>query len=346
MKVLFVGLGGIGQRHARNLRALLQDGVEIHAYRTRRLTQTLTDQLEIEPQVNLEEKYNIIVHGDLDEALAVGPRAAFICNPSSLHMPVALKAAAAGCHLFVEKPLSHNLEHTDELVKLVRDKHLVGLVAYQLRFHPCVVRLRAIVEEGLIGHVLAARVEVGEYLPGWHRYEDYRQMYASRADLGGGVILSQIHEFDYLYWLFGLPRRVFTVGGHYSSLDINVEDVASSVMEFQYRGRPVAVQIHQDYVQRPPSRGTMILGDSGKVVVDFRGLSLTRYDDTGAVAEHQDYTGLQRNQLFLDEMAHFLACLRGEATSIVSIADGAQSLRMALAARHSIDTGKVVELTP
>jgi predicted dehydrogenase len=201
-------------------------------------------------------------------------------------------------------------------------------------------------QEGLIGRVLSARVEVGEYLPGWHRYEDYRQMYASRAELGGGVILSQIHEFDYLYWFFGLPRRVFTIGGHYSSLDINVEDVASSVMEFTHAGRPVAVQVHQDYVQRPPSRGVMILGDAGKVVFDLRAASLVRYDEAGAVAEQQDFSGLQRNQLFLDEMTHFLACLRGEAEPVVSLEDGAQSLRMALAARQSIETGQVVELAP
>jgi predicted dehydrogenase len=346
MKVLFVGLGGIGQRHVRNLRALLQERVEIHAFRSRRLTQTVTDQLEIEPHVNLEDKYHIHVHRDLDEALAVRPSVVFVCNPSSLHVGVALRAAAAGCHLFVEKPLSHNLDRVDELVRMVRENRRVGLVAYQLRFHPAVLRLRAVLQEGLIGRVLSARVDVGEYLPGWHRYEDYRQMYASRAELGGGVILSQIHELDYLYWFFGLPRRVFTIGGHYSSLDIDVEDVASSVMEFTHAGRPVAVQVHQDYVQRPPSRGVMILGDAGKVVVDLRAASLVRYDEAGTVAEQHDFSSLQRNQLFLDEMTHFLACLRGEAEPVVSLEDGAQSLRMALAARQSIETGQVVELAP
>ena len=59
---------------------------------------------------------------------------------------------------------------------------------------------------------MAVRIEIGEYLPGWHTYEDYRRMYASRADLGGGVVLSQIHELDYVYWLFGMPKRVFAWG--------------------------------------------------------------------------------------------------------------------------------------
>jgi predicted dehydrogenase len=62
-----------------------------------------------------------------------------------------------------------------------------------MRFHPCLQRLHELVLEKKVGQILSVRAEVGEYLPGWHTYEDYRQGYAARQDLGGGVILSQIH---------------------------------------------------------------------------------------------------------------------------------------------------------
>ena len=100
-----------------------------------------------------------------------------------------------------------------------------------MRFHPCLQRLHELVQEKKVGRILSVRAEIGEYLPGWHTYEDYRQMYASRQDLGGGVILSQIHELDYLYWLFGLPRSVYALGGHLSRLEIDVEDTADILME-------------------------------------------------------------------------------------------------------------------
>src|SRR5712691_2591591 len=103
MKILFIGLGGIGQRHLRNLRALLGSSVEVHAYRVRRLSQTLTDQLEIEAGADLATKYDIRVHHDLATALASRPSAVFLCNPSSLHVPIAMAAAQACCHLFIEK---------------------------------------------------------------------------------------------------------------------------------------------------------------------------------------------------------------------------------------------------
>ncbi len=339
-----VGLGGIGQRHVRNLRALLGSEVEIIAFRTRRLRHVLTDRLEIESGSNLEEKYNIRAYGDLDQAIAQGPDVVFICNPSSLHIPVALSAAKAGCHMFIEKPLSHNYDGVEELITLVERQNLTVLLGYQMRFHPCLQRLHSLLDQQAVGRVLAVRVEVGEYLPGWHAYEDYRQMYASRRELGGGVILSQIHELDYIYWLFGLPRRVFALGGHLSSLEIDVEDTASMLIECVVEGRPVPVHVHQDYVQRPPSRTCQLIGDGGKILLDFHALTLHVFDGRGKLAEAHTFEGVQRNQLFLDEVRHFLACLRGDETPVATLRDGAQSLRVALAAKESLETGKVVEL--
>jgi predicted dehydrogenase len=341
MRLLMVGLGGIGQRHVRNLRTLLGDSAEIYAYRVRRTSPTLTDRLTVDEKSNVEEKHGIKVVTDLHGALALAPDAVLICNPSSLHMPVALAAAKAGCALFIEKPLSHDAEHVQELIDLVEDRGLVTLVGYQLRFHPCLRRLRSLLEEHAVGRVMAVRIEVGEYLPGWHTYEDYRQMYASRADLGGGVILSQIHEFDYVYWLFGLPQRLFALGGHLSDLEIDVEDAASILMECVVDGRPIPVHLHQDYVQRPPSRTCEVIGSAGKILLDFNALAVTQYGAEGQVVVDDSFEGFERNELFLDEMKHFLACLRGEEASLVTVREGAQSLRMALAAKKSLMTGDI-----
>ena len=340
MRILMIGLGGIGQRHLRNLRALFGDRVEVIAYRVRKQSGVLTDKLRIEEGSSLEEKYHIRVFDDLDLALAQKPDAAFVCNPSSLHVRAAISAAKANCHLFIEKPLSHNLDEVDDLIGWVERNKLVGFVAYQMRFHPCLKLTRSLLEKNAIGRVLAVRAEVGEFLPGWHSYEDYRQMYASRSDLGGGVILSQIHEMDYLYWLFGLPRRVFALGGHLSSLEIDVEDVASILMDCN----GVPIHLHQDYVQRPPSRTLQIIGDAGKILVNFSTLTLDQVDGNGESLGITSFDGFERNQLFLDELTHFFACIEGCEKQLVTLHDGRQSLRMALAAKESLSTGTVVDL--
>ena len=362
MKILMVGLGAIGQRHLRNLRELMGVEIEILAYRFRNKSKILTDNLKIEDNSNLEDKYNIITYTDLDHALAQKPDAVFVCNPSSLHIPTALKAAKAGCHLFIEKPISNNLDHVDELINLVESQNTTAVVGYQMRFNPCLQRLHSILQEQMIGRVLSVRAEVGEYLPGWHTYEDYRHSYASKQDLGGGTLLSQIHELDYLYWLFGLPRRVYALGGHLSSLELDVEDTAEILMDYEMDGRSVPVSLHQDYLQRPSRRTCDIIGDHGKILVNLAALSVDVFDGEGEQVEASSYAGFQRNQMFMDELKYFFAGLRESSGSrvvvpvpgwgtglrtpspLVSVREAAYSLRMALAAKESLATGKVIEL--
>jgi predicted dehydrogenase len=341
-----VGLGGIGQRHLRNIRALFGDAPRITAFRVRNRPDVLTDALQLEPGADLASRWGIAqVFTDLDAALADGPDVVFVCNPSSLHIPTALAAARGGCHLFIEKPLSHDWEGVEELIAEVERRKLVAYVGYQLRFHPCLRRVRDLLTTGAVGRVLAVRAEVGEYLPAWHRYEDYREMYASRRDLGGGVVLSQIHEMDYLYWLLGKPTRLFAIGGHLSSLEVDVDDVASILMEFTANGQVLPVHLHQDYVQRPPRRTLQVVGDQGKIDLDFHALSVTRYDAAGELVERFVADGFVRNQLFLDELTHFFGCVAGRETPEVDVRDGAQSLRMALAAHESLTHRRIVELS-
>jgi len=331
-RCLFVGLGGIGQRHLRNLRTLLGDSVEVVAHRVRGERQTLDDNLQVVPGVDLEQKYGVSVCSDLQQALASRPVVVFVTNPSSLHVPVALEAARQGCHLFIEKPLSHSLSQVSELATVCEARKLVTCVAYQLRYHPGFLRLQALLSEGVLGKLLSVRAEVGEYLPGFHPYEDYRRMYASKSSLGGGVTLSQIHEIDYLCALFGTPRRVFSMGGQVSSLEIDVDDVAVSLLEFPRNdGGSLFVELHQDFVQRPAQRSVTVIGERGRLVWSLSGRSFEHCDEAGKVLERQSYVEFPRNQAFLDELANFFGCvIRGEPCT-PSVREGALSLQVALA---------------
>lgn len=340
MKALFVGLGGVGQRHLRNLKELLPSA-EVSAYRVRGLSRVLTDTLGV-ADGDIEEQYGIRRFDSLDDALSARPDAVFVCNPSRFHIAVARAAAEAGAALFLEKPVSDSNEGLDELIDLVDRRSLPCLVAYQLRFHPSVQKVRELLVAKAIGRVLSVNVDLGEYLPGWHPYEDYREMYAARKDLGGGVLVTQIHEFDYLCWLFGFPQTVYAVGGQLSRLEVDVEDVVDVLLGVPQDGRVIPVHVHLDYVQRPPVRHCTIVGDTGKIVLDLRAPSVVLFGPEGQKADAWTVPDFQRNRLFLDEMSHFLDCVRGVATPCVSLSDGARSLRIALAARESLETGRVV----
>lgn len=344
VRILFCGLGGIGQRHLRNLRTLLGDELEVHAYRVRRQRIKLQDNLSVEQGADLEADYGVIVHHDLDSALAQQPDAVYICNPNALHVPIALACAKAGVAVFMEKPLASDLQGMDELQALVEEKQLLFYVGYNFRFHPGLQRVKALLDDGFFGNIIRVSAEIGEYLPNWHKYEDYRQMYAARADQGGGVILSQIHEMDLIYWFFGLPQNILCVGGQLSNLEVDVEDTATSLMQYHGERGSFPIHLHQDFIQRPPVRTFKIIGDGGSAVMDLVNTRLTIYDALGEVVESEAFDGFVRNDMFLNQARHFLDCLQGRDQAQVTLFDGLQSLRLALAARQSLHQGVRVEL--
>ena len=344
MRILFCGLGGIGQRHLRNLHALLGDQLEVHAYRVRGNRQRLADNLTVASEADLEAHYRIVTHANLSDALGVEPLAVFVCNPSSLHTPIALAAARAGAHIFIEKPVSDSLENLDELLSAVEAKNLVCYVGYNFRFHPGLCHLKEWIDARRFGNILTVSLEIGEYLPNWHKYEDYRQMYAARAELGGGVILSQIHEMDLIYWFFGMPRTIYCRGGKLSDLDINVEDTAASLMQYSGPHGQFPIALHQDFLQRPPVRTLKVVGDRGTGEIDLIQNSLKSYEQQTDKIDVTQFAEFKRNDMFLHQTAHFLQCITSKTAPKVDLRAGMQSLRLALAARQSLAKGVEIQV--
>jgi predicted dehydrogenase len=344
MKALFVGLGSVGQRHLRNLRDLKGESVEILAWRVRGLNQVVTDNLEAEPGEDLQSRYGFRLVPTLEAGLSEKPDVTFVCNPSSLHVPVALAALTAGSHVFVEKPLSNNLDNVDTLIAKAERTGLVGYLGCQFRFHPAINCLQRSLETGVIGRILAVRAVVGEYLPNFHRYEDYRSMYAARRDLGGGVVLTQIHELDYLSLLFGMPRRVFAIGGHLSTLELDVEDVVALLLDCGTAQRPLPISVHMDYVQRPSARGCEVIGEKGKLVMDLTVPHLVHYGPDATEMCRQEWRNFKRNDMFVDELRQFVAACENREMPRCTLADGARTMRIALSALQSLSSGTVVEV--
>jgi len=343
MKFLFVGLGSIGQRHLRNLQALLGQQAEFLAFRSRGIHRVITESMDVLEGVRLEEHYSLRVFHNLDEALSERPTAVFITNPTALHIPIALKAAEAGCHLFIEKPLSHSLEGVEELRGKVQEKGLVAMVGYQFRFHPCLQEVKRLLEGGAVGRPLLARLEIGEYLPDWHPYEDYKESYAARKNLGGGVVLTQSHEIDLVLWWFGMPEKVFALGGKWSDLEIDVEDLASVLIECRLGGSPIAVHLQMDYLQKPSVRSYKIVGQRGKIIADpLR--NLVKLETLRGEERYYKVGGVQRNTLFLKEVWTFLRCLREGKRPPVNLEEGVKSLRIARAILKSMEKGEAVSL--
>ncbi len=338
MRVLIAGLGAIGQRHARNLRALCGSSLELTTFRTRGRRHVVTESLELDDTRDAEQSLGISAsYTDLDAALATKPTAVFVCTPSSQHLDIALRAAAAGCHLFVEKPVSHSMDGVTRLMMEVRRHSLVAVVGSQWRYHPCVLRLRELLAAGSLGALRSASVDYAEYLPDWHPYEDYRESYAARAALGGGVVLTQIHDYDLAWWLFGPVTQVSATGGHLSALEIDVEDT----VEASLAARLCPVTVRQCFAARPPHRTITVHGTRGVATLDLLAATLTV---SPAVVAPFTVAAYQRNEMFLAEVYNFLACIGGTAQPIAPLEDGISVLQVALSVKTALTTGRTVEI--
>ena len=329
MRYLIAGLGSIGRRHLRNLAALGEQDIVL--LRTQRATL---------PEADLA---GYPMETDLDRALRRHrPQAVIVANPTALHLQVAIPAARAGCAILLEKPVSDSLDGLDDLQAAVEAGGARVLTAFQFRFHPSLICARRLIGEGAIGRVISAHVHFGEYLPDWHPWEDYRRGYAARADLGGGVVLTQCHSLDYLPWLVGPVEAVWGMTGRLSDLEVDVEDTAEIGVRF--RGGALG-SLHLDYDQQPPAHRFDVIGTQGTLRCDMAEGTLNLY--RAGEKRWEAYplpAGWERNVMFMDEMRHFVQVARGEAQPACTLQDGIRVMKLVEAVRQSQRTGCRVDL--
>jgi predicted dehydrogenase len=328
-RVLVVGCGSIGRRHAGNAAKLA--------------SVSIVDAMA-ERAVETARSLGVAACASLEEGLAGKPDGVVVATPHHTHLPVALAALAAGADVLIEKPLAAGLDGiADFLTQAERLGRRVRVVC-NMRFHPAVAALRQALPR--LGRPLFARAQYGNYLPDMRPGADYRTLYCARADAGGGVILDAIHEIDYLVWLFGPVERVSAEAGRIGDLDIDVEDYAALALAHR---SGVRSEIHLDYLQRSKRRGCEIVGTEGTLIWTSEGKSpehcRVRFRPPGnrdweTILEQPDLdVGAPYAELmmrFLGGKAHDRDLLDGRG--------GAEDLAIALAARKAAATRRAVRL--
>lgn len=312
MKILFVGLGSIGKRHL-NILKKLYDDIDIIAFRS-----------------NKNSKYfsGVKNYYDLDNALSENPDIAFITNPTSLHIKSAIKCAQAGCHLFLEKPLSHNKENIEELISIIEKNNLITLMGCNMRFNPVIKEIKQIIDDLEEGKLYSYRINCGSYLPDWRPDRDYRKLYSAKKGLGGGVILDLIHEIDYAYWLFGKVTDIKAYTGHFSNLEINTEDVAEIILKNEEN---IIGNIHLDYFRIKAKRiievitedfiieGNLLNGELSIIHKDKNISKILKFD---------------HGEMYEEQIKYFINCVKKDIKTFNGIKEGYEVLKIALKAKE------------
>ena len=235
--------------------------------------------------------------------------------------------------LFLEKSLSNYMKDVKKLVDIVKRKKLITQMGCNWRFHPCIKKIKELISQKAIGKILSIHVENGSYLPDWHPSEDYRQGYSARKDLGGGVVLTQIHDLDYLYWFCGNVKEVFSLIGKFSDLEIDVEDMSSNILRFKNN---IIAELHVDFFQRPDFKRCKIKGTKGVLYwdTDHNEVKLYNIRKKKWLVKFK-VKNYKKNSMYVDELNHFLKCVSNKRKTLNDLNQGVEKLKIALAMKKS-----------
>lgn len=285
LKILFVGVGSIAKRHIKNIYEVLQERKKtcrIDVYRSGKQRVLDEDVLEYISDVYYElrdvpEDYSII----------------FITNPTEYHLQTLKDFHAKGKHFFIEKPICSYQQIEHIALDYLRDDS-VYYVASPLRYTAV---LQYVKNNIALNEVYSVRSISSSYLPDWRPGIDYRTTYSAHKELGGGVAIDLIHEWDYLSYLFGKPNRVYSILKKVSDLEIDTEDIAIYIGEYSDK----VVELHLDYLGRYSIRRLELFMKEDTVVCDLVNSTVT-FQKSGKVIEF----GQERNAFQKEEIRYFL----------------------------------------
>lgn len=279
MKLIFFGLGSIGKRHAKILQGNFSH--ELYSFRS-----GVNDSPN---ELNIKELHS------WEEIESLKPDVAFVTNPTFLHIQTAIKCAGLGCKLFMEKPIGKDIKDLDKLIKLVEEKDLVTYVAYNLRLHPVIKKLKEYLKDK---KPLYARVVCTSFLPSWRPDTDYLKSYSANSGMGGGVILDLSHEIDYVDYLLG---RIEKISGDFAKLgDVTVD--AEDYADMHVKSGGVPVNIHLDFLSQLRQRYIQIEFNGLTVVGDLINAEITEYK--GEQAKNIKLT-YEKGQEYKEQLKYF-----------------------------------------
>lgn len=335
-RIVIAGLGSIGRRHLRLLRARCP-GAQIMALRHKDGGDAIG---------GLDASTTSI-----EKVLEFAPQIAVIATPAPFHAQVACPLARNGTHLLIEKPVAASINDARAIADAVRETGVTAQVGYNLRFLESLNAFRGAIQGGTIGRIASVRAEVGQHLPDWREGSDWRQTVSARRDLGGGVLLELSHEFDYLSWIFGGVAGVRGWAGQQGNLDLAVEDTAHVILDFggtmppAARGERVVATVSLDFIRHDTVRRCVAIGDEGTLAWDAVASEVVLVRPGGDAARLHSSTP-DRDAAYVAQLDAFLARVGkrgagpgadvGEALDVLRIVDAVHRSHAAGGARVAI----------
>jgi len=324
MKFLVIGCGSIGQRHISNLISLGFKDIQIYDSNKKLSKKT-------------GKMLGVSVKNSLD---FLNIDCTFICTPPNSHILLAKKALKEKSHIFIEKPISNSLKGISEIEKLSKKHSRKIFVGYVFRMDLGIQRIKKILSKNSIGKVISFDAYEGWYLPNWRPWQDHTKSYTGSKKLGGGIIFDGSHEINYLQWLGGDIKQVFSYYRDISHLKVKSEGLAEILLDFKSKA---IGRVHLDFVNPQYNRHCEIIGEKGSIKWDFakKTIEVRKYNSK-KITKFQ--YSKDSNKMYLNEIKHIIKCLRGKEKNSLSIHDAVKTLKISLAIKKSGKENRPISL--
>ena len=315
-RILVLGGGSIGTRHAKNL-----------------LDRGAGDVMIVDPdearRTAAQQTLKIKAESNEDRAFETfKPDIVFVCSPSAFHVPQALKATERSAHVFIEKPLSHTLDGADHLRTVASATKRIVMVGCNMRFHPGPAAIKRLLDQGAIGEPIAARIAYRGFLPSWRPEQDYTKSYSASVEQGGAV-LDCIHEIDLALWYFGPGTVEGSAVVSASSIGLKTDGLAEILLR---HNAGTLSSIHMNFIERAFCRRQHIAGTEGSLTWDYTKGAVERTGADGKTVEVLTQSAnFEANHMYIAELDHFLDAVDRSATPMGSLDEAIRALEVALA---------------
>lgn len=337
-----IGCGNISTIHAKAIQAIPEARLRAFYSHGRAKAEKMAAQFGVEYETDLDRFLN---RPDI--------QVVSICTPSGTHAELGIKAAAAGKHVVVEKPIDVTLEKARTLIDACQRARVKLAVIFQSRFLPAVQILKSAIDRNRLGRII-----MGDAYVKWYRTREYYEAARWRGtwtlDGGGALINQSIHTIDLLQHLVGPVASVFGFAEKKLHPYIEAEDTAVAVLKF----KDGALGVIQGATSVAPgfSRRVEIHGEKGSVILD--GNEVTAWNLSGTGEEEEALANLKDRDLSdgasdpmaLDISGHqrqledLIAAIHQDRPPMIDGSEGLKALELVLAVYRSAREKKLVEL--
>lgn len=327
MKFCVIGTGSIGKRHIKNLIGLGYKNIIAVSEFSKKNSLLISD-LEIKVYHSFETaiKTEKITH-------------VFIANPSSMHEQFLETSLNYNFHVYLEKPVClDSSDLLDTYKKFEQSKGSV-FVGNQFRYNHILIKIKEMIENNSIGEIIRVNAHLGEHVADYHPNEDFRNSYAAKKDLGGGILLTQVHQINYINWLFGNITSLSAFEVPTKILNLEVEE---NISYTAVTNRNILISANLNFLERPKRVSLEIIGTQNSIYWDYFENTLKIIDNEKCIDIFKSEQ--TRDQMFQDCLKNYINSSNKKELPKTSFEDGIYDLKVIRAIRNSIQNKKMINV--